>query len=185
MGDTDLQQAADAVHAGGVIAYPTEAVYGLGCDPRNEDAVMRLLALKERDVGAGLIVIAADLEQLSEFIEPFDAVVRARITPTWPGPVTWVVAAKPTTPAWIRGDHTTIAVRVTAHAGAAALCRAADTALVSTSANLRGAAPARSERDVRITFGAGIDFILSGECGEQDRPTEIRDAANGAVLRAG
>lgn len=185
MTTADIEQVAAAIRDGGLVAYPTEAVFGLGCDPRNQDAVMRLLALKERDVSAGLILIAADVGQLAEFIQPFSAVLAARILPTWPGPVTWVVAAADATPAWIRGNHPNVAVRVTAHPLAAALCRAAGTALVSTSANLHGAAPARSERDVQLTLGARVDYVLAGSCGEQERPTEIRDAATGAVLRAG
>jgi L-threonylcarbamoyladenylate synthase len=181
----DLEQAAAVIRSGGLVAYPTEAVFGLGCDPRDQDAVMRLLALKERDVRAGLILIAAELDLLAEFIQPFDAAQSARILPTWPGPVTWVVAAAAATPAWIRGDHSTVAVRVTAHPLAAALCRAAGTALVSTSANLHGAAPARSARDLQIALGARVDHVVAGSCGEQDRPTEIRDATTGAVLRKG
>lgn len=185
MNAMDIEQAAAAIRNGGLVAYPTEAVFGLGCDPRNRDAVMRLLALKERDVSAGLILIAADIGQLTEFIQPFDAALAARILPTWPGPVTWVVAATATTPDWIRGKHPNVAVRVTAHPMAAALCRAAGTALVSTSANLHGAAPARSECDVQHALGGRVDHILAGSCGEQERPTEIRDAATGAVLRPG
>lgn len=185
MDAADLEHAAELIRSGGLVAYPTEAVYGLGCDPRREDTVMRLLALKEREVSHGLILIAADLDQLREFIQPFDQVLSERILPTWPGPVTWVVPAAPGTPGWIRGRHPTIAVRVTAHPIAAALCRAAGTALVSTSANLHGAAPARSARDVEMTLGGRIDHVVEGACGEQERPTEIRDAATGAVLRAG
>lgn len=181
----DLDQAAAVIRDGGLVAYPTEAVFGLGCDPRRHDSVTRLLALKERDVSAGLILIAADVGQLEEFIQPFSAAVAARILPTWPGPVTWVVAAAAATPLWIRGDHADVAVRVTAHPIAAALCRAAKTALVSTSANLHGAAPARSERDVQLTLGTRVDYVLAGSCGERDKPTEIRDASTGAVLRAG
>lgn len=185
MDPSDLEQAVAVIRSGGLVAYPTEAVFGLGCDPRNQDAVMRLLALKERDVSEGLILIAAELGQLAEFIQPYGAEQSARILPTWPGPVTWVVAATAATPPWIRGDHANVAVRVTAHPIAAALCRAAGTALVSTSANLHGAAPARSQRDVQLTLGARVDHIVAGDCGEQERPTEIRDAATGAVLRAG
>lgn len=185
MDAANLEDAAEIIRNGGLVAYPTEAVYGLGCDPRREDAVMRLLALKEREVSAGLILIAAELAQLDEFIQPFDEALAGRILPSWPGPVTWVVPAASGAPGWIRGRHATIAVRVTAHPVAAALCRAAGTALVSTSANLHGAAPARSARDVEITLGSRVDKVVEGACGEQERPTEIRDAMTGAVLRAG
>jgi len=184
--DTDaIKQAADVIHAGGIVAYPTEAVYGLGCDPMNEDAVMRLLALKERSVFEGLILIACSTHQLQPFIEPLTPAMEASVLPTWPGPNTWIVPAKPGTPLWIKGRHPSVAVRVTAHPEAAALCREAGTALVSTSANLHGAPPARSATDVRLAFGSHVDFVLDGSCGAQERPTTIRDAQTGAVLRQG
>jgi L-threonylcarbamoyladenylate synthase len=185
MKDDSVEACARAVRAGGVVAYPTEAVFGLGCDPLDEAAVMRLLRLKERDVAAGLILIGATVEQLAPFMAPLDPASTARILPTWPGPITWVVPASPQVPAWIRGAHDSVALRVTAHPEAAELCRQAGTALVSTSANLHGAAPVRSARDVEKAFGTTIDAVLDGPCGEQDRPTEIRDGLTGAVLRAG
>lgn len=178
-----LQQAAQAIRAGGVIAYPTEAVYGLGCDPRNEAAMCRLLALKQRPVEMGVILIASRIEQLEPYIAPLDEATRARLNATWPGPVTWVVPAKEETPVWLRGAHTTIAVRVTAHSVAAALCEAAQSALVSTSANRTGEPPVRDAETVSRIFGDEIDYILSGAVGGLEKPTEIRDARTGEVIR--
>jgi len=185
MDDNAIKQAAESIRAGGIVAYPTEAVFGLGCDPMNEAAVVRLLALKERSVFEGLILIACSTEQLEPFIQPFTPAMETMVLPTWPGPNTWVVPAKPETPLWIRGRYPSVAVRVTAHPEAAALCRESGTALVSTSANLHGVAPARSPIDVRNAFGSRLDFVLDGLCGEQERPTAIRDAQTGAVLRQG
>ncbi len=185
MDDKAIKQAADAIRAGGIVAYPTEAVFGLGCDPMNEDAVVRLLALKERSVFEGLILIASSVDQLEPFIQPLTPAMEAMVLPTWPGPHTWVMPAKPETPLWIRGRYPSVAVRVTAHPEAAELCRQCGTALVSTSANLHGAAPARSATDVRMAFGSRLSFVLDGLCGEQERPTSIRDAQTGAVLREG
>lgn len=180
-----LQRAADLVRAGGVVAYPTEAVYGLGCDPRNAAAVRRILRLKKRPAAKGLILIAADLTQLQPFLAPLSEQMRKRVLPTWPGPVTWLLPAAPGTPHWLRGEHTTLAVRVTAHPPAAALCRAAGTALVSTSANPSGAPPARSAQEVRALFGEALDFVLEGELGGLARPTQIRDGCSGKVVRPG
>ncbi len=171
--------------AGGVIAYPTEAVYGLGCDPLNGHAVHRLLALKRRPVKKGLILIAAHADQLTPYVESLPAAQRAAIEASWPGPVTWLLPAREGCPAWLRGEHETIAVRVTDHPLVAALCHAYGGALVSTSANRAGQPPARSALGVRRIFRFGVDFILHGETGALARPTEIRDACSGRVIRQG
>src|SRR4051812_35702690 len=118
----DLQHAARVLKRGGIVAYATEYCFGLGCDPRNRSAVRRLLRLKRRPVTKGLILIGADTEQLSRYITDVPAAVRA----TWPGPHTWLLERNPTAPRWITGRHARIAVRATAHAQAAALCRRAD-----------------------------------------------------------
>ncbi len=144
--DAAIATAVAALRAGGVIAYPTEAVYGLGCDPFNAAAVAHLFALKQRPAGQGVLLIAADFAQVERFIgdAPEDAVARARAS--WPGPHTWVFPRSAATPDWLAGDHAGIALRVTAHTLAAQLCDAFGGALVSTSANRHGAAPARSPR---------------------------------------
>ncbi|HEY9198139.1 MAG TPA: Sua5/YciO/YrdC/YwlC family protein [Gammaproteobacteria bacterium] len=180
-----LRRAARLLHDGGVIAYPTEAVYGLGCDPLNAQAVMRLLKLKQRPVEAGLILIAADFAQVEPFLQPLTSTVRRKLFATWPGPVTWLLPARPETPVWLRGRHATLAVRVTAHAGTAALCRSFGGALVSTSANPRGREPARSLLQVRRYFGDALDYLLPGPLGGRRQPSEIRDATTGRILRIG
>lgn len=178
-------RAAYRVRQGGIIAYPTEAVFGLGCDPRNESAVRRLLAIKRRPATKGVILIAADLEQLKPFIDPLDPQSLARLQATWPGPVTWLVPARYKAPTWLRGGHPTLAVRVTAHPVASALCRACGTPLVSTSANLSGQPPARSAEQVRRQLGRLLDYIVPGETGGAARPTEIRDLKSKRVVRSG
>lgn len=180
-----LRRAAGLLRDGAVIAYPTEAVYGLGCDPLNAQAVMRLLALKQRPIEAGLILIAADFAQLEPFLEPVPTPLRRKLSATWPGPVTWLLPARPEVPVWLRGQHATLAVRVTAHAGTVALCRSFGAALVSTSANPRGREPARSLLQVRRYFGDSLDYLLPGPLGGRQRPSEIRDAVTGRTLRIG
>lgn len=177
--------AARLLHDGAVIAYPTEAVYGLGCDPLNPDAVMRLLALKQRPISAGLILIAAEFSQVEPFLQPLSAILRRKVSATWPGPVTWLLPARSEVPGWLRGRHASLAVRVTAHAGTAALCREFGGALVSTSANPRGQAAARSTLQVRRYFSDRLDYLLPGRVGGRRRPSEIRDARTGEILRNG
>ena len=178
-----VDAACAALARGGVVAYPTEAVYGLGCDPANHAAVDRLLLLKRRDAAKGLILIAAEVEAFSPWIQPLDDALRARIEPTWPGPVTWLVPAADDCPRNLRGDHATLAVRVTAHPEAAALCRAWGGALVSTSANRADAPPIHDAVSIRRRFGADIDVVLEGHVGDLARPTPIRDARTGATIR--
>lgn len=181
----EIPQAAQLLHNGGVIAYPTEAVWGLGCDPRNQAAVLRLLALKQREVDKGLILIAADEAQLAPHIDmtALDESQRAAVRASWPGPHTWIVPASTDAPGWITGAHSGIAVRVSAHPTVIALCNAFGGALVSTSAN-RAGQPAPSSRDgLDTVIVAGVDALTIGETGELQRPTAIRDARSGDMLR--
>lgn len=180
-----LKRAVETVRGGGVIAYPTEAVYGLGCDPLEETAVARVLEIKERDAAKGLILIAAHMEQLLPFMAKLPADISQKLEASWPGPVTWVVPAASHVPAWLTGGRSTLAVRVTAHPVANALCVACDMALVSTSANRSGQSPARTAVMVRTQLGDAVDCIVAGEVGGLDKPTEIREALTGKVLRAG
>jgi L-threonylcarbamoyladenylate synthase len=178
---SNLQRAARVLKQGGIVAYATEYCFGLGCDPRNPAAVRRLLRLKRRSPGKGLILIAADIQQLSPYV---DSIAPAALE-TWPGPHTWLLAARAKAPRWVTGKHARIAVRITAHPQAAALCRAADMAIVSTSANRAGQVPARTDREVLRRFGKRIDYILRGHVGEAPAPTPIRDAESGKLVRAG
>jgi len=174
-----------ALRRGGVVAYPTEAVWGLGCDPRDEAATLRLLALKQREVDKGLILIAADEAQLAPFIDmqALDAAQRDAVRASWPGPHTWIVPASPAAPRWITGTHAGIAVRVSVHPVVVELCKAFGGALVSTSANRAGETAARSIAELDPRIVAAVDAVAAGETGGLLRPTEIRDARTGTVLR--
>lgn len=177
-----LRRAVRALRAGAVIAYPTEAVWGLGCDPFSEAAVRQVLALKRRSEAKGLIIIAADVGQIAPWLVALTPAQRDAVLATWPGPYTWIVPA-PQAPLWLRGVHESLALRVSAHPGVQALCRAWGGPLVSTSANLSGQPPARDALALRRQFGSGLGYILPGRLGGDARPSEIRDAVSGAVLR--
>jgi len=179
-----LRTAARCIRGGGILAYPTEAIYGLGCDPWDQAAVRRLLAIKRRPEHKGLILIAAGFDQLEPFVEPLDAARMLAVLATWPGPNTWLLPARAGTPGWLRGRHTTLAVRVTAHPIAAALCATAGSALVSTSANISDHPPARTPLQVRSALGHQVDLVLAGCCGTRARPSTIRDGRTGMVIRA-
>ena len=181
-GNWHITQAALTVRRGGIIAYPTEAVYGLGCNPWEADAVFRILSLKRRSPARGLIVVAAEIGQLTglvDFTGNFDV---AMVAASWPGPVTWVLPALARVPHWLTGSHRGIAVRVSNHPVVRALCLKTGP-LVSTSANPTGTAPARSCTRVRCYFADHLDYILPGRVGQLHAPTEIRDAVTGARIR--
>lgn len=179
-----LRVAARCLANGGIVAYPTEAVFGLGCDPMNEAAVMRILEIKGRARSKGLILIAADPAQLAGYVEPLGEREMERILASWPGPNTWIMPALVRTPPWLTGRFDSLAVRVTDHPLAAGLCRAFGGAIVSTSANRADHPPARDARRVRLALGDGPDYVLAGACGGSARPSTIRDARTGRVLRA-
>lgn len=185
MNIADIKVATEVVRAGGVIAYPTESCYGLGCDPRRHYAVQRLLIMKRRHWQHGLILIAARVQQLKKYIDFDQQHALQRAIAVWPGPYTWLMPCRPQVSKWIKGQHRTIAVRVTAHRGAAALCNHARLALISTSANRHGRPPARSAKAVRREFGDDVDYVLVGNLGKQKRQSQIRDAATNQIVRHG
>ncbi len=184
-GHLKIRRAAALLASGGVIAYPTEAVWGLGCAPGNKVAVDRLLALKQRDVGKGMILVAANVDQLSPYLQGLSAAQRKTLEKSWPGPVTWLVPDNGSAPPWIRGNHDSLALRVSNHPVVIGLCRAFNGAIVSTSANPQGRPPARSALRVRHYFHDQLDFITPGSVGKGARPSEIRDLITGAVKRPG
>ncbi|MDR3417631.1 MAG: Sua5/YciO/YrdC/YwlC family protein [Nevskia sp.] len=178
-----LRAACAALRRGGVIAYPTEGVWALGCDPLNAMAVDRLLALKRRDWRKGLILIAADFGQLEPFVVLPSRTAQKRAFSTWPGPHTWVFPASDHTPMWISGERDSVAIRVTAHPLARELCLAYGGPIVSTSANRAGHPPALSATAVRLNFPGRLDALLPGPLGGREGPTVIRDVISGMILR--
>ena len=167
-----------------MIAYPTEAVYGLGCLPWDYRAVARLLSIKKRSVEKGLIIVAADLEQVLHMIDLTGGFQADEVFASWPGPITWVLPASDLVPGWIRGSHPEVAIRLSAHPLVRQLCESAGP-LVSTSANPEGCPPAADRNRVRSYFGTQLDYIVPGRVGTLGQPTEIRHAVTGRVLRPG
>ncbi len=176
-----VQQAARVVRAGGVIAYPTEAVWGLGCDPWDSDAVYRLLALKERPVEKGLILVADSIHQFDFLLEDLPERWMDRLASTWPGPNTWLVPHRNRLPEWVTGRHDSVALRVTDHPLVRELCMLVGP-LISTSANPAGGA-ARSRLRVQQYFDGQLDSILGGPLGGRKHPSTIRDLRTGALIR--
>ena len=178
-----IRRAARIVRGGGVIAYPTEAVFGLGCLPRDRAAVERVLAIKRRSWRKGLILIGADLAQLERYVVLPAEPRRSQVLASWPGPYTWVLEARADAPRWITGGRRSVAVRVTAHPVARQLCLAVGEALVSTSANVSRRPPHRRRLRLRRDLGRRVEYVLPGPLGELAPPTAIRDGRSGVFLR--
>lgn len=168
---------------GGLIAYPTEAVWGLGCNPWDESAVHRLLTLKQRPVHKGLILVAGDWATMTPLIKHLSAKQRATMAATWPGPVTWLIPRPLGIPDWITGHFDTVAVRLSAHPAVAELTRSVRSPLVSTSANRSGRRPARHGFQVRQWLGNQVDLVYPGTVGGAAAPSTIRDLQTNRTVR--
>jgi len=177
-----IRMATQALKQGKIIAYPTEAVYGLGCDPCNESAVLNLLKIKQRPIEKGLILIASDFSQLQPFLQTTNELLE-QVLPSWPGPVTWVIPAQPWVPSYLKGSHNSLAVRVSAHPFVQQLCTRYGGPIVSTSANISKQAPARSSLDVQKKFHHPGVFIVPGKTPKHTQPTTIYNATTGLCLR--
>lgn len=177
-----LHRAAAVINSGGVIAYPTEAVFGLGCDPFDELAVARILAIKQRSSNKGLILVASDLQQLEACIAPLSAQQQREIASATE-PTSWVVPAHPSLPWYVSGAHQGVAIRLIAHPLIKRLCELLDGPIVSTSANHQGRTPARTALQVRCWLGDDVDYVLPGRTMGLAAPSRIVDLLQQKVLR--
>jgi L-threonylcarbamoyladenylate synthase len=170
---------------GYLFAYPTEAVFGLGCDPDNESAVMELLKLKQRDISKGLILVADNYLQLLAYVDDkaIPEANRMAIFNSWPGPNTWLLPALPSAPYWVTGGSSLIAVRVSKHPLVQELCELFQKPLVSTSANISGMPAAMSASEVEAQFSDQV-MVIPGNLGGELKPSLIRHGITGEVIRS-
>lgn len=179
-----INNAASILHLGGVIAYPTESVYGLGCDPQNDNAIIELLSIKKRSFKRGLILIASHIDQLSPYIAEFDEKQLNKVNQTWPGPTTWLLPYGEYTSVLLRGAHPLQAVRVSNHPTVKALCDKFGGAIVSTSANVSGHPAAKTKIHVYQQLKQKVDYILAGNVGGLASPCEIRSGIDNSIIRS-
>lgn len=179
-----IKVAASTIHYGGVVAYPTEGVFGLGCDPFNADAVGRILTIKGRPVNKGLILIASDISQLLPYLTPLTKTQLEKLADSWPGPFTWVIPHNGSLPFWVTGGRDNVAVRVTAHPVAAALCADLDAAIISTSANRSGRPALETKLQVQQQLGKDIDYLVPGRVQTPGHASQITDLLSGQQFRA-
>lgn len=170
------------MRSGGVIAYPTESCFGLGCDPYSRIGVQRILRLKKRPQRKGLILIADEASKFHHLIAPLNQAQLSQVKSTWPGPHTWLIPRAEKCPHWLSGRHTSLAVRVTAHAQSASLSRSSNMALVSTSANRSGGVAAKTTRQCLRLFGESVR-VIPGLTGGARKPSTIQDLITGRIIR--
>ena len=181
----NLDTLVDIMNQGGVIAYPTESVWGLGCNPWNQKAVNKILSLKKRSPEKGFILVGSHISQFSSLIETLTTAQKKTLEGSWPGPHTWVIPDDTQwAPDWVRGHFSTVAVRVSQHPEIVALCNALMQPIISTSANTSGKAPLVDQNAVETTFSNTIDAIFSGTIGKHKKPTTIQDLFTGHTIRA-
>ncbi len=171
------------ISQGGVIAYPTEAVWGLGCDPFNEKAVRRILLLKSRPEEKGLILVSGNIKHLRAWNETLDEEAAGRLISQTDIPISWVVPDSSIAPDYVRGQHQSVAIRLSRHEPVLALCDAFDGVIVSTSANPSGFDPAKSAIEVDWYFGNLIDAIYDATLGNATKPSQVRDILTGSLFR--
>lgn len=169
---------------GGVIAYPTETVFGLGVDPFNPQAVCRLLALKGRTSGKGLILLIPDASWVDTLAH---ATVAARrlMAHFWPGPLTLVLPKSTNAPPWITGDSDHIALRLSPHPTVVRLLAAWKKPLVSTSANLSGGPALRTPQAIAQQWQQKVAVVLPGHATDLPSTVLLVAASRIDVLRQG
>lgn len=178
-----LAKCVSTLDRGGVIAYPTEAVWGLGCDPSNPHAVEEILRLKRRPVHKGLILVAASMQQLDFLLHDLPEPLLQKLTSSWPGANTWLVPHKGRVSPLVTGKHPSVAVRVSAHPIVKQLCEGFGGPIVSTSANPQGLSAAKSQMQVRRYFSRESLSYASGVVGGRTAPSLIRDLLTDTVIR--
>ncbi len=184
MNDSAISKAVMMLKQGGVIAYPTESCYGLGCLPDNTEAVERILSIKQRSWEKGLILVADRFDRFTQYLSSVNPSDLELAQSTWPGPATWLFPAKKNCSPLLTGQFDTLAIRVSAHPDVKLLCETLKSAIVSTSANVQGAPTLRAYNAVVAELGSQVNFVLPGNIGKEDRASEIRDLISNKVIRA-
>ncbi|WP_343188142.1 Sua5/YciO/YrdC/YwlC family protein [Buchnera aphidicola (Ceratoglyphina bambusae)] len=169
-----------------VIIYPTDSVFGLGCDPESKKAVMSILKIKKRNINKGLILISSEYDQIKKYISKKN-IPESNINKfykLWPGPFTLLHPANKNVPIWIRGNSKFVALRITSNKYIKKICKNFGKAIVSTSANLSGFNPCKNKKDIKLQFGNKI-YIMNGYVDHSKKPSSIINIINGEYIRNG
>jgi len=179
--DFSIRHAAHIIRLGGIIAYPTDTIYGLGCDPYNRQAVESINAIKQRPLDKQFILLASDIEQVRPLLQLDDDQEKTIEQNT--EPTSWVVKANQKTPAWLVDENNTITIRISKHANIERLCSILGHAIISTSANVSGKRPARNTLDLHKYFHHYVDKILASDQIQMTRPSKIIRLCDNEIIR--
>ncbi|MPV86047.1 L-threonylcarbamoyladenylate synthase [Ostreibacterium oceani] len=171
---TQINDAVTIIRQAGVICYPTEGVWGLGCDPQSPSAIQKLLQAKSRPADKGLILVASQFSQIEPYIT-INAVQRSQLDDLWPGFVTCLLPKSSNCPALVTGNHETIAIRISEHPIIVALCDALNAPLISTSANISGKPPVANLNEAKQVFAQWVEYFIDAPLGGHAKPSQIVD----------
>jgi tRNA threonylcarbamoyl adenosine modification protein (Sua5/YciO/YrdC/YwlC family) len=156
-----IEKAAEVLKAGGVIAYPTDTIYGLGCDLYNKKAIQRIYQIKRRDPKKPFSFICSDLKHISEYAQVTNLAYRI-MKRYLPGPYTFILPGTKLVPRIMLTKRKTVGIRVPDHPICLALVKALGNPIISTSANLSGEEALTDPREIEETLGSQIDLIIDG-----------------------
>jgi L-threonylcarbamoyladenylate synthase len=176
-----LEEAATVIRGGGIVAVPTDTLYGLAADPFSAAAVERVFAIKARSAERALPLIAADITQVENRLGPLPPAGQRLAAAYWPGPLTLLVPRPSTLAADVTGGLDQVGVRVPAHAVARELCRVCGGPLTATSANLSGAPASADPDEVARTMGEGVGLLLDAGPTAGGPPSTIVDVSGRAI----
>jgi len=178
----DPAGAVEYLKNGKIIAYPTETVFGIGCDPYKKDSVNRIFEIKKRPLVKKFILIASSYEQLTDVVNMEK--ITDEVLKSWPGPNTWLVPPNKKLPEWlINKDNGLIAVRVSKNSAVKEMCEKFGKPIISTSANLYDSEALRNYEEVEKVFSETIDYLVIGETSKQKKPSTIKNMLTGEVIR--
>ncbi len=179
----EYEDISNAIVKGKIVAYPTESVFGIGCDPENEKSINKIIEIKNRSKQKGLIIIADEVKKLSKFIHKDYLDLFIKKSDIESKPTTWIVPSSKHVLNLVKGEDSSVALRITQHPIASRICKYSNKAIISTSANISSKTPAKNSNEILMQFGEEIDIIVDGRVGDSIKPTQIVDLITNKVIR--
>jgi L-threonylcarbamoyladenylate synthase len=181
-----IEEAADLLKQGHIIAFPTDTLYGVGVDPFNSAAIEQLYQVKERVADKGIPILLADISDLEKVAQDISNLAQSLIEQYWPGPLTLIVPRHPRLPAMLSPNEG-IAVRIPDHAISRAFIRAAGGIVATSSANHSGEQPARNAAEAYRVMNGQISAVLDGGSVQHGQGSTVLDCMSDPpqVLREG
>ncbi len=179
----DSYTASNLLHDGEIIIYPTESIYGIGCDPWNESSVNKIYEIKNRPSNKPMIIVGSDIAQIEKLVDVRS--LNRSVIDSWPGHSTWLIPSNKSCPPWLKDAITAkVAIRISEHETVKKLCIDFGKPLISTSANLSEVLPSKDKAEIEKIFSSSIEYIVEGLLGGSESPSIIRDMLTGEIVRS-